>query len=168
MAARIARKLTGSTPWRYVSELKTSEYPVFSNLGDVPRGVFGNKNLVVEKFLPEIEGDGFAVRYYWFCGDREISFRLASAQTIIKVSNASRIEQVPVPPELRRMRQQMGFDYGKFDYVVQDGKVVLFDANRTPGGSFLKHAHCQPLQMLARYLADGIWSLLDRDRVPQA
>jgi hypothetical protein len=56
----------------------------------------------------------------------------------------------------------MGFDYGKFDYVVQNGEVVLFDANRTPGGSFLKHAHCQPLEMLARYLAGGIWSLLDR------
>jgi hypothetical protein len=37
-----------------------------------------------------------------------------------------------VPDEIRAERERMGFDYGKFDFVVNDGKAVLFDANRTP------------------------------------
>ena len=37
-----------------------------------------------------------------------------------------------VPPALRRRRAELGFDFGKFDYVVQDGEPVLLDANRTP------------------------------------
>lgn len=160
MAAKIGKTVTGATPWRYVNELKTIEYPVFPSLADVPRGVFGNRNLIVEKFCPELEDGHYAVRYYWFCGDREISYRLVSTQPIIKVANAFRLEEVAVPAELRSMRQQLGFDFGKFDYAVHGGKVMLFDANRTPGGSFVKHTHCQPLHTIAHHLADGIRSLL--------
>jgi hypothetical protein len=31
----------------------------------------------------------------------------------------------------------MGFDYGKFDYVMQEGQPVLLDANKTPGAGHL-------------------------------
>jgi hypothetical protein len=44
-----------------------------------------------------------------------------------------RIEPHPeIPDELRRLRREMGFDFGKFDYGIVDGRVVLYDANRTP------------------------------------
>ena len=33
---------------------------------------------------------------------------------------------------LRAWRARLGFDYGKFDFVVRDGEPVLFDVNRTP------------------------------------
>jgi hypothetical protein len=35
---------------------------------------------------------------------------------------------VPVPQALREMRARLGFDYGKFDFVVNDGRATLFDA----------------------------------------
>jgi hypothetical protein len=37
-----------------------------------------------------------------------------------------------VPEALRAERARLGFDYGKFDFVVVDGEAVLLDANRTP------------------------------------
>jgi len=30
-------------------------------------------------------------------------------------------------------RRKLGFDYGKFDFVVHEGRAVLLDANKTPG-----------------------------------
>jgi hypothetical protein len=29
-------------------------------------------------------------------------------------------------------RARLGFDYGKFDFVIHEGQAVLLDANRTP------------------------------------
>jgi len=39
---------------------------------------------------------------------------------------------ISVPEELHAMWARLGFDFGKFDYVVRDGQIVLLDANRTP------------------------------------
>jgi len=51
----------------------------------------------------------------------------------VKSWNVTRREILPeTPPELRAARKSLGFDFGKFDYVIRDGKAVLFDANRTP------------------------------------
>jgi len=41
-------------------------------------------------------------------------------------------ESAEVPAALRAERQRLGFDYGKFDFVIHDGEPVLLDANRTP------------------------------------
>ncbi|PNS08373.1 hypothetical protein Lysil_0002 [Lysobacter silvestris] len=162
---KLSKLITGEVPWRCIRELKTSEYRVFSSLGNVPRSIFSNKNLVVERFLPERVGTNYAVRYYWFCGDREISYRLTSTQPIIKVSNTVKLEEVPVPPALRTIRKNLGFEFGKFDYVLKDDEVVLFDANRTPGGSFVKHLHCKELHSLGKELCHGIRSLFDGETI---
>lgn len=41
-------------------------------------------------------------------------------------------ETIAVPEELRAERHRLGFDYGKFDFVVRDGVAILLDANKTP------------------------------------
>ncbi|TGD65199.1 hypothetical protein EYC08_08965 [Tabrizicola sp. WMC-M-20] len=38
----------------------------------------------------------------------------------------------PPPEPILRLREEMGFDFGKFDYVVHDGQEILLDANKTP------------------------------------
>ena len=52
----------------------------------------------------------------------------------MKLSNV--VERRPfeseAPEELQRFRAELGFDYGKFDYVMVDGHPVLLDANSTP------------------------------------
>jgi hypothetical protein len=40
---------------------------------------------------------------------------------------------VPVPDDLRETRRRLGFDYGKWDFVLHEGRAVLIDANKTPG-----------------------------------
>jgi hypothetical protein len=53
----------------------------------------------------------------------------------VKADNAVHREPATVPIEIREERRRLGFDYGKFDFVVHGDGPILLDANRTPGGS---------------------------------
>jgi hypothetical protein len=123
--------------WRYIKYLK--EYPVFESIQKVPCEVWQNEHLVVEKFLPEHGSDGYyRVREWVFLGNQELHFMNISREPIIKSTNTFRKEYFPadeVPIELRAIRNEFGFDYGKFDYSIQNGEPILFDINKTPGVS---------------------------------
>jgi hypothetical protein len=101
------------------------------------------------------------VRFWVFCGDRERCSRYVSPKRMIKAAETIRRETVPVPPELRVLRQKLGFDYGKFDFVVHEGQAVLLDANNTPG---------RPKNLTrmfaagASHLADGFEGLIRQAR----
>lgn len=140
--------------WAKVDSLEADTYPVYDSLHEVPEDIFNNKNLIVEKFLPEVEGDNYCIRYYFFFGGKEINFLLKSKDKHVKGSTVSQFEEAPVPSELRSARERLKFDYGKFDYVIRDGRVVLFDVNRTPGRYFAIKSGCY------KYLAEGIFSKL--------
>ena len=124
-------------PWRRVEFL--SEYPAFASIADVPLGVWRNPNLVVEKFLPEPFGqDQYILRVWVFFGDREIYYQCVSNEPIIKSHNTLRregLDSADIPAALRETRRKLGFDYGKFDFGIVGGEVVLYDVNRTPGAS---------------------------------
>ena len=79
-----------------------------------------------------MDGADYCLRYCYFFGEKDVSILLRSKERVIKGSNAHHGETTPTPAELRCVRRQMGFDYGKFDFVLRDGQVVLFDVNRTP------------------------------------
>jgi hypothetical protein len=88
---------------------------------------------VVERFLPEQRGDLYYCRMYTFLGDFEMHEELSSYAPIVKGSNViSKVPDAP-NPDIVALRHRLGFDYGKFDYVVRDGRTILLDANRTPG-----------------------------------
>lgn len=108
-------------------------YQVFDHTRDLPPDVFHDPDLLVERFLPEIEPDGFALRYWLFCGDYDFCGRFVSHDRIVKGAGVFRSEPCPVPDDLRQRRKELGFDYGKFDFAVHDGKTYLMDANKTPG-----------------------------------
>jgi hypothetical protein len=130
-------KLQRVIPWKHIVYLNPEKYPIYPSLRDVPQEVFDNKNVVVERFLPEKDGEDYCVRRWIFLGDREVSVRSKSKEKIIKPSNTFSIEEVPVPDELLSIRKTLGCDYGKIDYVIQGEEVVLLDVNRTmsSGGS---------------------------------
>ena len=107
-------------------------YPVFDSLRAVPEAIWREPGLVVERFVPEADSRGFYLRVWIFLGARESSGRWRASAPIIKGEQLLEREDVPVPDELRRWREALGFDYGKFDYVRHDGRFVLLDANRTP------------------------------------
>lgn len=120
--------------WRAIRAIHPENYPVFPGKSDVPDGVWRNRRLVVEKFLPEYDGKGlYRLRACFFFGDREINMVVTSAKPVIKGSNICSRELLdgPAPAELRALREKLKIDFGRLDYVVRDGRVVLYDANKT-------------------------------------
>ena len=134
----IRQQYTWIRPWHRTEWLKN--YPVFNTVQKVPQGVWQNENLVVEKFMPERNKDGhYCVREWVFLGDREVHFMNISSEPVIKGTNTDRKEYFStdeVPAELRKIRSRLGFDYGKFDYAIHNGKPVLYDVNKTPGAPY--------------------------------
>jgi hypothetical protein len=138
--------------WRRVLR----KYLIYNSLAEVPSGVFRNQSLVVERFLPEKEGDMYFMRHYLFLGDHTRSIRIAGSTPILKSSNSVLVDEgFPVPKQAVRLRRQLGMDYGKIDYTIHNGQVVILDVNRTPGAP-VKTART------VDDLADGIWSLLEK------
>ncbi|HET7161446.1 MAG TPA: hypothetical protein VFI32_02065 [Rhodanobacteraceae bacterium] len=107
-------------------------YPILRSIDAVPDAIWNNPGLVVERFLPERDGQGFWMRAWVFFGGRERCTRYCGTHPIVKTSNIIAREPAPVPDELRAERERLGFDYGKFDFVVREGRAILLDANRTP------------------------------------
>lgn len=153
-AADLRRRL----PWTLRGTLKTHDYRVYQDVAEVPRTVWHNPALVVEQFLPERDGALYCLRTWTFLGDAHTHSRSWSPDPVIKSRNVVRREVLhQVPDALWALRETLGFGYGKFDYVVHDGRVVLFDANRTPGLGDVPRAVIQPN---ARILAGGIRTYL--------
>ncbi len=132
-----------------------SKYRIYNRLTDVSPAVFERNDLVVEKFLPEQEGNFFFVRNYEFLGDSATCTRLASRDPIVKDQTIVWIEEIEPHPEIVQARKRLNFDYGKFDYVIYDGQPVLLDANKTTGADRI----CTPeLNARRRRRANGIYS----------
>lgn len=142
-----------------------SNYLTYTSAKAVPRSVFRDSRLVVERFLPEQHGDEYFHRRYTFFGNAERNDIWAGDSAIsFWDSNGHRTWTEPVPDELRRRREQMGADYGKIDYVIRDGGVEIFDINKTPAGTVLDPDpdDAQWVRDTARELAQGITTWLPR------
>jgi len=109
------------------------DYRVYDSLAQVPERYFDDPRVVVEKFLPEMEDDWYCVRNYLFLGDQTTCYRAVSRNPVVSGNCWERVEIVEPHPELLEWRQQLNFDYGKFDYVVHNGRPVLLDTNKTVG-----------------------------------
>lgn len=157
--SRIGDRLRKRLPWYWRNYLKPAQYPVYSSLMKVPWAIWWNKNLVVEKFLPERDGKHYALRQWVFLGNHEISQRVISADPIVKACNVLKRENgIPIPDSMRRLRAAMGFDYGKFDFVMIDDEAILLDANRTPSFNI---GSPSPTQMvILEKLAGGMPAIL--------
>jgi hypothetical protein len=133
------------------------DYPVYERLAAVPSAAFTNPALVVERFLPEREGNRYFLRHYLFLGDHVRSVRVSGSQPILKRAACVPVEEgLAVPAAVLAMRRRLGLDYGKIDYTIHDGEVAVLDVNRTPMGPGTPAATARTVADLA----DGIWSLL--------
>lgn len=130
---RIRRRISGLIPWTLMREPPHNDYPVLPSVRDVPDWVWTRQDLIVERFLPERHGDEYALRMWIFMGDQEYSARIFSRHPIVKATRMTHYEYLDeVPPSLREIRQRLGIDFGKFDYVMIDGNPILLDVNKTP------------------------------------
>ncbi|MEP6485607.1 MAG: hypothetical protein ABJB01_14240 [Rudaea sp.] len=133
-------------------------YPILRSADEVPEAVWNNPGLVVERFLPEQDARGYWLRVWVFFGDRERCTRFCGTEPIVKAAGIVSRETATVPEELRAERERLGFDYGKFDFVVRDGKTILFDANRTPSAP----PPTPGLDASNAYLARGLETLMSK------
>ena len=144
--------------WRHGSAEAFENYPIFNSITDVPEAIWSDPDLVVERFLPERRNGHYCVRTWLFLGNQERNAIFYSQDPVIKSHNIVHFERTnEVPDELRQMRRDLNFDFGKFDYAVVDGKAVLFDANRTPTIGTFPEERYGPI---AQLLANGLGSFL--------
>ena len=131
------------------------DYRIYDSLAGLPPLVFERNDVVVEKFLPEQEENLFFVRHYEFLGDCATCTRLGALDPIVKDQTVVRIEEIDPHPEIVHARNRLNFDYGKFDYVIHNGRPVLLDANKTTGAD---RVSSRELNARRRQRANGIYS----------
>ena len=133
------------------------EYPIYGSLAEVPAGVFRNRALVAERFLPEREGDRYFLRNCFFLGVQTWTVRIGGSTPFVKRPWAKVVDEgFPAPEAVLNFRRRLGLDYGKIDYTIHAGEVVILDVNRTPAMSGTPEEAART----AGALAEGIWSLL--------
>ncbi len=111
------------------------DYRIFERPADVPASLLEHPDLVVERFLPDVEDGLYHSYMYLFLGDAERCSRLSSPEPVFKADSSTTACAVEPHPAARAWREELGLDYGKIDYIVRDGEVILLDANKTTGSS---------------------------------
>jgi len=120
-------------PWRKVENLLPENYAIFERVARVPSGVWRNKKLIVEKFIPEREGELYCMHICMVMGSFCTTKRLYSSAPIIKGSSIIRSEIVETPEAINDIKSTFGLDYGKLDFVINKGHIEVIDVNKTPG-----------------------------------
>jgi hypothetical protein len=140
--------------WDTRSMLDPNAYPIFERAADVPRGVWHNPRLVVERFLPERDGKLFRIRSMEFFGDRWVNRLRWSPSPIVKAKVVVRSEDVEPHPDVFGIAKQLNLDRGKIDYVIHDGRPLVLDANRTNTvASYTRQSRAAT----ARQFAEALW-----------
>lgn len=131
---RLWLELERHLPASWFGRLPGREYVTLSSKDAVPGWVWRSPHLVVQPFYAERRGDLFAMHQWYFFGGRDCVSTFLAREPVVKLANV--VERLPlhdeVPEALRWRRAELKFDYGKFDFVMVDGKPILLDANHTP------------------------------------
>ena len=127
------RKTVRPKTWRYLRMLPQKSYPILKNKSEVPGWVWRREDIVVERYMAEMDDGLYVLRIWVFMGTREYGVKLYARSPIVKGDDIVRYEYLTeVPDKLRQERTRLGFDFGKFDYVLENGVAQLLDANATP------------------------------------
>jgi hypothetical protein len=113
--------------------IESGHYAIFNSLKNVPEAVFTNDSLVVERFLPEYENGHYHVQIYLFIGSCGYCARLGSTEPFVKQKTIVTRAEVLIPDEITKIRRELDIDFGKMDFVIHEGRVVLLDVNWAPG-----------------------------------
>lgn len=111
---------------------RLERYHVFESTDEVPRGVWSNPALVVERFVPETKDGAYVVRSYTCFGASAHASAFTSAEPVVKRSNSVMARCEPPPDAILEARRRLGVDYAKMDYVLHGGEAFLLDVNPTP------------------------------------
>lgn len=141
--------------------LSARDYMVYNHLSEVPQFYFFHPAFVIQKFLPEKDGELFCTRILVFLGDKMKCSRVKSKQPIVNSESAVDIEYDITPdPRILSLRKKLGFDYGKFDYVIHNGEAILLDANKTIGNA-RELINSSKMKERVRAYESGLYSFLE-------
>ena len=131
-------------------------YPVFPSIGDVPDGMRQDPTLVTERFVPEEVKGGYLLRMLFCLGSRTVCVRSAADHPFVKGANTLESEIEDCSAAVIDVARARGVDYGKVDYVMRDGRPVIFDVNRTPtySASVPTERHWNVARLIAPGIAD--------------
>ncbi|MBA5776294.1 hypothetical protein H2509_04050 [Stappia sp. F7233] len=147
------RRLAARLSWRVARRLPANTYPILDGIADVPDWVWEDADLVVERFMPEMSDGLYSLRGWLFLGSKGYAYRLFATDPLVKTGSMVRYEYCDeVPGKLQEMRRKLGFDFGKFDYVMHGGEPILLDANKTP--SFAGRGDTPRMKALASGIRD--------------
>jgi len=153
--AQRERRRAGLPPAR----LRTLRYRFFRNLEQVPARMFEDAAMVVEKFQPEREGELYCVRNLNCVGDYAGATRLRSREPVVNSNTClPGLEDIEADPRILAVRERLGLDYGKLDYVVANGEAILLDVNKTNGAGGLNAT--PEMRALRRKRAQGLYKYL--------
>jgi len=131
-------------------------FRMLPHVRDVPPRIFRRRDLVVQKFEPEMDGPLFCVRNMHCLGNHLSFVRLKSRSPVVKSTNClPGIEPVEPEPELIALRQRLHLDYGKLDYVKRGGEVILLDINKTIGAG--RMGETPQMRTMRRARANGLY-----------
>jgi hypothetical protein len=131
---RLASRYLRANPARPRFRLP-NDYRIYDSVHSVPREWFNLHDVLVEKFIPEMNEGHYCQRVYHFLGTQGVCVFRRSKDPIVNPSKLVSREKIEVYPEIAERVKRMKFDYGKFDYVMHEGKPILLDANKTPGAA---------------------------------
>jgi hypothetical protein len=93
-----------------------------------------------------------------FLGDRLSGVRLKSKQRIVNMSTTDDVEwDIEPPPKLVALRDDLGIDYGKFDYVMIHGRPLLLDINKTIGKPTISRDNENEMVASFKYHSEGLY-----------
>jgi len=148
-----------SVQWRE-RRLPNDEYLFLDRKHAVPDWVWTDKRFVVEAFRPQFDGTYYHLNYWFFLGTRNVVFRVSGTQPHVTAYDQSLASPFTdrVPGDLERRREELGLDFGKLDFLISDGEVVLIDASRTPSAG--QNIDLERRVETCRLLAPGILDFL--------
>lgn len=161
-ASWLDRRVAGARehgPWVWRSSIPPEAYRVFDRKRDVPRAVWLNRHLVVERAAFERFDGLYWIRSWMFLGDRGfVRFqgakeRVIKARRVVERRDFAEGEPGVLPDAVRVRRAELGMDFGKIDYIVSGSTVLVIDANRTPISRATDPAQ---RRAMAERVADGL------------
>jgi len=108
-----------------------TRYYIYESSERVPRGAYRNEHVVVERYLPERDGERYVLRCWAALGSSGVCQTLTGDDPYVKARGAVRAA-CEAPAEIAEVQRRVGLDYGKMDFVLREGRVVLLDVNTTP------------------------------------
>lgn len=145
-------------PLPYPDLKPVGRYRIFEKFADIPQQIHARDDLCIEKFLCDHDGQGYRVYLWSFFGSRGAANFRRGSNPLVKGLDVRVVKDVEVPEELRAERKRLGYDFGKFDYVMHEGRAVLIDANKTSG---VPTDNIRRMSVFAAEYAPGIDALLE-------